>query len=65
MHKTKQKVREFFNRIVFMQSKIKDFLACRESKVDVLMNYWEKLEFGIINNAAPNTAIGKQLDFNA
>lgn len=63
--KTKQKVREFFHRICFMQKKIRDYLVCRVSKVEVLLNYWEKIEFMIMKAAAPNSKKGKQLDKGA
>ena len=30
---------------------MKDYLVCRTAKVDVLMNYYEKLEFQLLSNA--------------
>ena len=58
----KNYVRTFFYRIQFMQKRIKDKLVCKDSKVDVLLNYWEKVEFQILTGAAPNTAKGRPKD---
>ena len=41
---------------------MKDKLVCKSSKVDVLMNYWEKLEFQMMLETAPNSAKGLGLD---
>ena len=48
-----------------MQKKIRDHLVCRCCKVEVLMNYWEKIEFKIMTEAAPNSLKGKRLDVGA
>ena len=45
-----------------MQKRVKDKLVCKDSKVDVLLNYWEKVEFQLMQNAAPNTAKGRPMD---
>lgn len=63
--KTKSRVRYFFDRITFMQKRMKDKLVCMGSKVDVLMTYWEKLEFQIMTGAAPNAAKGRPMDEEA
>ena len=41
---------------------MKDYLECRSAKIEVLMNYWEKVEFQILRASAPNTAKGKKRD---
>ena len=58
----KKSVRQFFQLIVFMQKRIQDKLVCKDSKIDVLLNYWEKIEFQIMTMAAPNTIKGKNMD---
>lgn len=63
--KTRVRVRYFFERIVFMQRRIHDKLVCIHSKVDVLVNYWEKMEFQILAGAAPNAAKGRPMDQEA
>ena len=44
---------------------MKDKLICKDSKVEVLMNYWEKMQFQIMAGAAPNAAKGRPLDEEA
>ena len=44
---------------------MKDYLECRTAKIDVLMNYWEKIEFQIMTNAAPNSKKGIAMDKEA
>jgi len=58
----KNLIRIFFHRILFMQKRIKDKLVCKDSKVDVLLNYWEKVEFQIMTGAAPSAAKGRPMD---
>ena len=48
-----------------MQKKMKDYLECRSAKIDVLMNYWEKVEFQILRDSAPKASKGKKMDENA
>jgi len=43
LERIKDRVRTFCGQIVFMQKKIRDQLFCRESKVEVLQNYWDKM----------------------
>lgn len=41
--KLNKKFTKYFEQIIWMQIKIKDQLLTRLSKVDVLMNYWDKM----------------------
>ena len=41
---------------------MRDKLICTGSKIDVLMNYWEKMVFQIMQNSAPCTAKGRPMD---
>ena len=43
----KIKIREFYKQITYMQKRIKDQTDTKESKVEVLLNYWDKM-FGIL-----------------
>ena len=47
----KAKVRELNRLIEFMQGRIRDQLAIRSSKVDVLHNYWDKMTGIILQKA--------------
>lgn len=58
-------VRIFFSRILFIQKRVRDKIVCKDSKKDVLLNYWEKVEFQIMTGAAPNQAKGRPLDEEA
>lgn len=44
---------------------MKDKLVCKGSKVDVLLGYWDKMEFQMMGNAAPDTRRGRPLDQGA
>lgn len=63
--KTRVRVRYFFDRIVFMQNRMRDKLICKDSKVEVLINYWDKMQFQIMAGAAPNAAKGRPMDEEA
>ena len=43
LERIRVRVRTFCSQIEFMQKKIRDQLFCRESKVEVLQNYWDKM----------------------
>ena len=44
---------------------MKDKLVGKGSKVDVLLGYWEKMEFLMMKNAAPDTRKGRPMDQEA
>ena len=39
----KFKAADVYRRVLYIQNKIKDQMNCRYAKVDVLLNYWDKL----------------------
>jgi len=47
----RMKIREFYKQISFMQRRIKDGLVTKESKIEVLLNYWDKM-FGVLQSQA-------------
>lgn len=43
--KNRRQVRDFFEKITFIQRRMTDKLVCKGSKLEVLLNYWEKIVF--------------------
>ena len=47
-------LRDFYRNITLIQKKMRDACVAKEAKVEVLMNYWDKM-YGVIQQVATRT----------
>jgi len=61
--KMKVKFRTFYEKIVFMQKRMKDQIEIRSSKVEVLCSAWEQVYASIMRRASARRKDRNVLDF--